>query len=476
MSEERLEDLLRRLERERADADRLYGSALTALDQSLQRVPDMPDPPPPYDTQQIDPINLAWDILPDGAPVIDGSVKGRLRGFIWRLVGPSIEKQKGFNAALVDHLNRNIAAHREAAAATTTLIAVTRESVEGLVRFQQHLILYLQAITLYVDTKDRAVGGDVQILNAAISALTDDWLKRWESLTAREQRFNARVASQDDLRAAVALAQQTSLTLKREVEQLLTAPPATKSLSAPSALSALSAPTVDLDSFKYLGFEDAFRGSQADIRARLVEYVPRFEGLSDVLDIGCGRGEFLDLLRERGISARGLDLNHEMVEVSRGRGLEVAEGDALGYLNALADSSLGGVFAAQVAEHLEPSYLMRLIETAFHKLRPGGVILLETINPACWVAFFESYIRDLTHVRPLHPDTLQYLLRVSGFQNVEIEYKSPIAESARLQLVAPPAHDAVPALVDLVDTFNENVAKLNARMFTYQDYAAIGRK
>jgi O-antigen chain-terminating methyltransferase len=165
-----------------------------------------------------------------------------------------------------------------------------------------------------------------------------------------------------------------------------------------------------------------------------------------------------------------------MVEIARAGGHEVSEADALGYVLSLPDESLGGVFAAQVAEHLEPAYLMRLIETAFHKLRPGGVIVLETINPACWVAFFESYIRDLTHVRPLHPDTLQYLLRVSGFQHVDVQYQSPIAESARLQQVSRPASDSLPVVTTLIDTFNENVAKLNSRLFTYQDYAAIGRK
>ena len=135
--------------------------------------------------------------------------------------------------------------------------------------------------------------------------------------------------------------------------------------------------------------------------------MPRFAGATDVLDVGCGRGEFLELLRAAGITARGLDLNHEMVEASRARGLEVAEGDALSYVERLPDDSLGGLFAAQVVEHLEPVYLAKLLEAASHKIRPGGTIVLETINPACWVAFFESYLRDLTHVRPLHPETLQ---------------------------------------------------------------------
>jgi O-antigen chain-terminating methyltransferase len=234
--------------------------------------------------------------------------------------------------------------------------------------------------------------------------------------------------------------------------------------------------TPDLDAFKYLGFEDAFRGSPEAIRTRLADYLPLFEGRSDVVDLGCGRGEFLDLLSSQGITARGVDLNHEMVETSRGRGFDVTEGDALGFLESVPDASLGGIFAAQVAEHLEPAYLMSLIDTALAKLRPDGIIVLETINAACWLAFFESYIRDLTHVRPLHPETLQYLLRVSGFREVEIRFRPPEAEADRLDPVPQPPDDAGAAVSTLAATFNDNVAKLNGRLFTHFDYAAIGRK
>ena len=85
-----------------------------------------------------------------------------------------------------------------------------------------------------------------------------------------------------------------------------------------------------------------------------------------------------------------------------------------------------------MVEHLEPGYLQKFLQTAFYKLRPGSMMVLETINPACWVAFFESYIRDLTHVRPIHPETLQYLLHASGFSSANIVYRAPIAEEARL--------------------------------------------
>jgi O-antigen chain-terminating methyltransferase len=230
-----------------------------------------------------------------------------------------------------------------------------------------------------------------------------------------------------------------------------------------------------LDAYKYVGFEDQFRGSREVIRARLESYLPIFEGQKDVLDVGCGRGEFLDLLNARGITARGIDLNHEMAEVCRARGLDVTEADAVGYLASIADASLGGIFAAQVVEHLEPGYLLRFLDLAFQKLRPGGRIVLETLNPACWVAFFESYIRDITHRWPLHPDTLKYLVVASGFTKADIEYRSPVPPQDRLQPIAVPA-GADPALADMAEAFNSNVEKLNARMFTYMDYAIVGRK
>jgi len=479
VSDERLAELLERLAKERAEADRRYNDALTALDRELQPEPTLPHPPTGYDTEKLPALNEAWNILPADAPPLDRSIKGRMRAFVWRLVGPALETQRHFNATLVEHLNRNVESHQASRESITTTIAMLGQQAERLTRFQGLLIQYLQTITLYIDTRDRSVSAEARALRGLLDAIGEDWLKRWDSLAAREARFTNQLASLDDLRTSVALAQQTALTLKREVERYLASGPGPGAAYAPGVATSSPAPApvaaADLDAFKYLGFEEAFRGSEDAIRSRLASYVPYFEGQTDVLDIGCGRGQFLDLLRQNGIPAWGIDLNHEMVEVSRARGLDVTEGDALGLLGTLADNSLGGIFASQVVEHLPPPYLMRLLETAMHKVRPGGLVILETINPACWLAFFESFIRDVTHVWPLHPDTLQYLLRVSGFQRVTIEFRSPVAESARLQPV--PAHAALDAsLRDLVSSFNENVEKLNARLFTFQDYAAIARK
>jgi SAM-dependent methyltransferase len=495
---ESLDATLQRLKREREDGDRAYNEAFTALDHALMRLPEFPHPPPPYDEHQLAALNAAVDI---GAIAPGGSgLKGRLAAFIWRIAGPPLQKQTTFNSLLVDHLNRNAAAHREAQRAIDSVIGMLRGQISDLLLFQSRLVVYLQQITLYVDTKDRETAGKALIVNAALNGMAEDLAKRWESLVAREQRYEARVAglgaAHDELRTLLDVSTQASMTTKRELGRViarLDSASATSSPVGPTFRSGdtLSADTPDLkvgptggsdpspafspalDAYKYVGFENQFRGSQEIIRARLESYLPYFDGASDVLDVGCGRGEFLDLLKGRGISGRGLDLNHEMVEVCRARGLDVAEGDVAGYLDALPDGSLGGLIAVQVVEHLQPGYLLRFLELAFHKLRPGAPIVLETLNPACWTAFFDSFIRDITHVWPLHPDTLRYLVLASGFSTARIEYRSPVAPEDRLQPV--PTDPASPT-ADLTEAFNTNMEKLNARMFTFLDYAIVARR
>jgi 2-polyprenyl-3-methyl-5-hydroxy-6-metoxy-1,4-benzoquinol methylase len=468
---EPLEATLSRLRRERDEADRQYNDALTALDRALMRAPEFPHPPPAYDEHQITPLNGAWDI--GAAPPSGGGLKGRLAAFVWRIAGPPLQKQAAFNSLLVDHLNRNVAAHREAHKAIASIVALLRAQVADLIAFHSRLLIFLQQITLYVDTTGRRSEGQALVVNAAVNALAEDLARRWESMIAREQRYEARVAgisaAHDELRALSAISQQAAMTAKRELERFIASgPTAGAGSEAPDLKVGL---TGTLDSYKYVEFENQFRGSQDTIRARLESYLPYFASASDVLDVGCGRGEFLDLLHARGITARGLDLNHEMVEVCRARGLAVDESDAVSYLERVPDHSLGGLFAAQVVEHLQPAYLLRFLELAFHKLRPGAPIVLETLNPACWTAFFDSFIRDITHVWPLHPETLRYLVLASGFSSARIEYRSSVPPQDRLQTVAAPAGRSDE---EYAETFNANVEKLNARLFSFLDYAIVG--
>ena len=450
MAEQPLEDLLARLERERLEADRLYNDALTAVDRAVQEVPGLPEAPRRYDDERLSSINQSWKVLPAGRPTVDRSLKGRLRGFIWQLVGPPIEAQQRFNAELVDHLNRNVAAHHEVQQTASALVDAARREFAALVRFESSLVQYLQTITAYLDTKVRRAGGD-------------------------------------QLSERVVLADQRILALKREVDNLRASPPgsvpsdARVAAAPPHASPAASAAFgQNLDSLTYVGFEDRFRGSQNDIRSRLDDYLPIFSSASDVLDVGCGRGELLDLLRQHGVTGRGVDTNDAMVHLCRARGLDVERDDALGFLERQLDGSLGGLAAIQVVEHFEPAYLLRFLETAHHKLRAGAPLVLETINAACWMAFFETYLRDITHRQALHPDTLRYLVQTSGFTSVDVQYREPVRDVDRLDRM-PRLEDASavaqrPELATLVAAVNAHADKLNARLFSSMDYAVIARR
>ena len=397
-------------------------------------LPPRPAPIPPPDRHQIERLNALYNL---SAFSPQNNWRRRLVRHLDFLLSRILFRQREFNAALVDHLNRNSAVGLEAHEASARAI----------------------------EWMDHRLAGAM------------DELRRYEqALAARDRRGEhavaALAASHEELRASLGVLHQAAQNMKHQVARLVESggavqPAAAGAGTAPAAASQLDA----LDSHKYVGFEDRFRGSTDDIRQRVSEYLPFFQGARNVLDIGCGRGEFLALLREQGIPARGIDINGSMVDVCRQQGLDATEADALSYLRAQPDGSLGGLFAAQVVEHLEPRYLTSLLDAAFDKLRPGSTIILETINPACWFAFFESYIRDITHVRPIHPDTLTYLLIATGFQHVDVRYRAPYPEHDKLQPIAPQA-----SLGDAVDTLNANVERLNRLLFTWLDYAAIGRR
>src|SRR5262245_48065262 len=327
----------------------------------------------------------------------------------------------------------------------------------------------------FTATTVQYINESVQPLEQAIDeykTARDDVRRFQEAMAARERRMEALIdairTEHAEIRTSIGVLQQATHNLAK-----LGSDPGDGSSpgSDPHTRIDSTSSSVETLSHKYVGFEDAFRGSSEDIQRQLRDYVPIFAGASDVLDIGCGRGEFLALLRESGIGARGIDLNDAMVAVCQEKGFEAKKADALSYLRSLPAGSLGGLFAAQVVEHLEPAYLTRLLEAAFEALRPSAPIVLETINPACWFAFFESYIRDITHVQPLHSDTLKFLLIASGFQQIEIRYRAPYPEHEKLQPLP-----ASPALGDSVETLNANVEKINRLLFTYLDYAAIAKR
>jgi 2-polyprenyl-3-methyl-5-hydroxy-6-metoxy-1,4-benzoquinol methylase len=231
--------------------------------------------------------------------------------------------------------------------------------------------------------------------------------------------------------------------------------------------------STDLD-INYFGFEEQFRGSREDIKQRQSNFMNYFTGCSNVLDIGCGRGEFLELSKEHSIGAKGVDIDDSMVEYCLSKGFSVVKDEAISYLEKLDDTSLDGIFIDQVVEHLEPDYLIKLLHLCFQKLKHGYYIFVETVNPLSLVSFANFYI-DMTHKKPIHPETLKFLLISVGFRDLNIKFISPVSEEARLKKVS--LNDGMEEWVkSYLDTYNDNIEKLNNILYGAQDYAVIGKK
>jgi hypothetical protein len=187
-------DDLAALKAERDAADRAYNEALTRLDRAVQLLPrDFPHAPPVPDEHQITPLNTLWKI--ELAPADAGSgLRGRLASAVRRMIAPIVEQQQAFNAAVVEHLNRNVPVGRETRASIASTLTLLHDTIAELVRFESLLVMYLQQITPYVDTKDRDVAGLLRGLSGAINAVADEVMKRSDAMLARDRRHEQRVA------------------------------------------------------------------------------------------------------------------------------------------------------------------------------------------------------------------------------------------------------------------------------------------
>ena len=421
------EGLRRKLE----EHERAYASLLDALDAlagfrlPAEQLPEM--------HLQMGRLNALWErVLPPSSP---WGISWGLPRIVWNVMEPALDHQRDFNSLLVQILNGYFDE-------TARLHAHLREVVGTLVR-------YLQQVLPLVDARDRVA---TALATSRAELVLEAFDRRQESLA---RRLEGLMALRDRLEA-----------VSEEVRGLR------KTLAAGAPPPAVAAAAVRAaEDSGYSAFENRFRGRPEELRERLSSYVALFEELSPVVDLGCGRGEFLELLKASGVAARGVEASAHAAADCRARGLDVSQGDLGDFLCGQADGALGGVFAAQVAEHLTPAALQVLLREAHRTLRPGGLLALETVNPRSVVGLLEVFNRDLTHEKPLHPDTLSFLAAAAGFTDVRVEMRSPVEPAARLQPV--PA-DGLPART--AAALNENVARLNDLLYAPQEYVLLARR
>jgi SAM-dependent methyltransferase len=359
----------------------------------------------------------------------------------------------GQKEAVLQTLRTEMAAQQEAAC--QTLQTLRTEMAEQIEKVGQQRASAFQAFRETVVGQVERLG---QQQDTAIQALRD-------MVVGQVERLGEQLHHQLAERDARLVQQKTQLILQeRRITILLEE--ARKRIPEPFSQEQLQVMTVEekrpLEAL-YVSFEDQFRGTREDIKERCRVYLPLMKeaGLGTdampILDLGCGRGEWLELLREAGLQARGLDSNPILVEECRKRELEVVEGDLIAYLRSLPDASVGGVTGFHILEHLPFEILINALDETVRVLQPGGLAIFETPNPQNVLVGSCNFYIDPTHRRPLHSQMMQFLAEARGLCHVQILYLHPSEISPLRE--------------------NTEVAKrFNEYFYGPMDYAIVGRR
>jgi len=309
-----------------------------------------------------------------------------------------------------------------------------------------------------MDERARREAGHVAALRAEVASVRSDLSRRIDEVQATDSRALGQL--------------RTSMSLQeRRFERFLDeAGDHAAGKTTPAPVGAENGPSVAAESAHlwdaiYLHFEDEFRGTREEIKARVAVYLPKFREAgagteaAPILDLGCGRGELLEVLRTEGLVASGVDTNRAAVEQCRQQGLSVELGDAFDVLRKLPEASLGGLAALHVVEHLPFPLVLKLLDEALRVLRPGGVAIFETPNPKNVLVGSSNFYIDPTHRNPVHPLTLRHLMEARGLVGVETMMLHPLPPEARVP-----------------DASSELARRFNEYFYGPQDYAVVGRR
>lgn len=299
---------------------------------------------------------------------------------------------------------------------------------------------------------------NLQSLHEQYDALRKDILDAHEVIGDRLNQL-------DTLETKIRLADGKLADIAHEVSTLKTgkhkphaATPASATGHQPE--STLLADDHTLDQF-YIEFENKFRGKEADIKKRLEIYLPYFKAAKKspkhpTIDIGCGRGEFLKLLKEHDIPAKGLDLNESMVKRAKEQGLDVVQADAMQYLHEMPSNSAYAVTGFHLVEHIPFAALLRLMDECYRAIQPGGYAIFETPNPENVIVGSHNFYHDPSHLNPIPPALLAFVMETRGFSNVKIKRLHPMETN--------------------FETEDPLVLRIAERMYGPSDYAVVAQK
>ncbi len=443
---------------------------LSALRERIQqrvegRVPEVPD----FRLPSLEALEARHQAAANWASQV-GTVNPRPPGLhnkllqaLKRLVARSLRwfvyPQREFNRAVLETMEET----RQLFAEQNRNLLVLAQVAEAADRARRETLAELEHLRETVAAQHRSLDGrimaNVTRLNDALNSLQQ---RIWDDLARhRDEHLKLHAEStrrlEEEVRGEVRLVRQRLRSLT--------------GVEAAAGASSGGLGTAAVPAFDYPYFEGRFRGPEQEVRERQSPYVEFFQQRGPVLDLACGRGEFLKLLLDNGIVGRGVDRDADMAARCREQGLEVACGDAFAFLEAIPDGSLGGIFSAQFIEHLPTAAYVRLVELSYRKLRSGGALLLETQNPECLAIYSQSFFVDPTHVRPVPAAQLRFWMGEAGFRELRTHYVSPVApQLPQLPLLAPKTG------TDDVERWNQEARRFNQTYFGCQDYAVVGIK
>ncbi len=328
--------------------------------------------------------------------------------------------------------------------------------------FVEHLVRHLNDTGRYIDARDERISKELEVLMQRIDdEKTSTIFALQRQLVDLSTGFEQRLAQVDSM--------------VRGLEGIINNAHSLSNSNPPRAaeVQAVGRSEGSAPSRSYLLLENRYRGSEAEIGRRTMIYPALFkDARGPVLDIGSGRGELLRLFKAAGIESYGVDLDTVMVNVANSNGCKTMYGEGIAHLRSLGDGSLGGVVAVQVVEHLTREQLKELCELVKRKVKAGGRIAFETINPQSLLALSSNYFRDPTHVWPMHPDTLGYMATLAGLKILEVKMLSPVSPNHLLKEI-PVDSSHTPAVGDAISRINENISQLNRLLYGFQDYCIV---
>lgn len=367
---------------------------------------------------------------------------------------------------------------------------ILRDYIEAEKEFAAHLVRYLNDIGKYVDERDgavfwelvRKIDYDVTKALNRIERINDE---QTATLRTAERNFHDELKNTlSDVRGALEELRTARNQQQVKIEELdavahgmeaILVGMSDKGSSNPTPLPATGYAPDKLD-YSYVLLENRYRGSEGEISKRQQVYLPFFANMpKTVLEIGGGRGELQTLFKDNSISSYSVDIDDAMVKLNQAKGLDARLGDGIAHLASLEDESLSGVVAIQVLEHLSKDQLENLFKLCYRKLAKGGRVAFETINPKSVLALSSNYFRDLTHVFPLHPETLAFVLELSNMKVKEVKMLSPVGEESKLKKLDVEDY-MTPRWAFTVERLNQNISQLNDLLYGFQDYCIIAEK